>query len=59
MEMRQLCERLDSIPKTADKKLLKEAKDIIDRLWEINMRWNIPELTQFIKKRQRELFFSS
>jgi len=57
--MRQLCERLDSIPKTADKKLLKEAKDIIDRLWEINMRWNIPELTQFIKKRQRELFFSS
>jgi len=59
MEMRQLCERLDSIPKTADKKLLKEAKDIIDRLWEINMRWNIPELTQFLKKRQRELFFSS
>ncbi|GAB6161506.1 hypothetical protein JCM12298_06650 [Desulfothermus naphthae] len=56
--MRQLCERLSSIPKTADKNLLKEAKNIIERLWEINMRWNIPELTHFLKKRQRELFFS-
>ena len=33
-----------------------EAKNLIEQLHEINRRWNIPALSQFLKERQRDLF---
>lgn len=35
---------------------LAEAKEIIRKLRAMNLRWNIPALNTFIKKRQRAIF---
>ena len=56
--MMQLSKKLAAIPETTDEKILNEAKELIIRLKAINRRWNIDALDQFIKDRQRVLFFN-
>ena len=55
--MRALSKELAAISKTEDPILLAEAKSLIIRLQAMNRRWNIDGLGQFLKERQRELFF--
>ena len=55
--MKDLSKRLSSISKTDGPSLLDEAREIISKLKKSNLRWNIPELDDFINERQRELFF--
>lgn len=57
IEMRELSKRLAAISKAGDQALLDEAKHIISKLRRMNLRWNIPQLGQFLTERQRELFF--
>ena len=57
IEMKNLSMRLTSISKTDDQSLLDEAKQIIRKLKKMNLRWNIPELDDFVGRRQRELFY--
>ena len=57
VQMKELSQRLASIPRTRDKVLLKEAREIILKLRDMNMRWNIPELNQFLAQRQKDLFY--
>ena len=56
-QMKELSKRLAAIPKTKDPAVLEEAREIISRLHSMNLRWNIPELKQFLLQRQRELFY--
>ncbi len=56
--MVQLSKKLAAIPETTDEKILNEAKALIIRLKTINRRWNIDALDQFLKDRQRALFFN-
>jgi hypothetical protein len=56
-QMKELSKRLSAISKNDDPVRLQEAKVIIIKLRNMNMRWNIPQLSDFLKKRQRELFF--
>jgi len=56
-EMKKLSIRLTSISKTDDQHLLDEAKQIIRKLRKSNLRWNISGLDEFVRKRQKELFF--
>lgn len=53
----KLAKRLAAIPKSQDKRLKEEAFAIITQLRDMNLRWNIPHLQDFLKRRQRELFF--
>jgi len=53
----RLAKRLAAIPRTQDRHLKEEAADIIARLRDMNLRWNIPHLGEFLKQRQRDLFF--
>jgi hypothetical protein len=55
--MKELSRRLAAIPKTKDPAVLEEARGIISKLHSMNLRWNIPELKDFLLQRQRELFF--
>jgi len=55
--MRELSERLAGISPTAGDQELAEARQLIAKLRNMNLRWNVPELAKFIKSRQRELFF--
>jgi len=57
LEMKELSKRLAQINRSSDKPLLDEAKKIISKLREMNLRWNMKGLDEFIKSRQRELFF--
>ncbi|MDQ7784001.1 MAG: hypothetical protein RDU20_14050 [Desulfomonilaceae bacterium] len=54
--MRDLAERLAGISVHAGAEDLAEARRIIAKLRNMNLRWNVPELSTFIKERQRELF---
>jgi hypothetical protein len=56
-EMRELSRKLAAIPRSEDKVMMKEAKQIITKLRQMNQRWNLKGLDDFIKSRQRELFF--
>jgi hypothetical protein len=56
IEMKQLAERLAGIVKSDDPQVMTEAKNILEKLYKMNRRWNIPTLNQFLKERQRELF---
>jgi len=56
-QMKELSKRLAAISKNDDPVRLQEAKVIIIKLRNMNMRWNIPQLSDFLKARQRELFF--
>lgn len=55
--MKELSKRLAAIPRTEDPALLEEARGIISKLHSMNLRWNIPELKQFLLQRQKELFY--
>ncbi len=55
--MAGLAKRLAAIPRTRDERLKREAADLIARLSGMNLRWNIPHLQDFLKQRQRDLFF--
>jgi hypothetical protein len=55
--MRELSERLAGISATGSEEELAEARGLIAKLRNMNLRWNVPELSNFIKDRQRELFF--
>jgi hypothetical protein len=54
--MKQLSERLAGIVRSEDPQVMAEAKNILEKLYKMNRRWNIPELQQFLKERQRDLF---
>jgi hypothetical protein len=56
-QMKELSKRLAAISKKDDPIRLQEAKVIIIKLRNMNMRWNIPQLSNFLTQRQRELFF--
>jgi hypothetical protein len=56
-QMKELSKRLAAISKKDDPVRLQEAKVIIIKLRNMNMRWNIPQLSNFLTQRQRELFF--
>lgn len=55
--MRELSEKLAGISATGSEEELAEARGLIAKLRNMNLRWNVPELSNFIKARQRELFF--
>jgi hypothetical protein len=54
--MKDLSKALESIASTDSPDRLEEAKEIIRKLRKMNLRWNIPALDAFIKKRQRAIF---
>ena len=56
LKMRELSEKLAGIVKSPDPKVMAEAKNLLEQLYEINRRWNIPSLQHFLKERQRDLF---
>lgn len=56
-QMKELSKRLAAISKEQGPMRLKEAKVIITKLRGMNMRWNIPQLNEFLTQRQRDLFF--
>ncbi|MGB9500117.1 MAG: hypothetical protein ACKVE4_10310 [Dissulfuribacterales bacterium] len=55
-EMKELSKQLESISRTAGPEHLATARGIIRKLRKMNLRWNIPALDAFIKKRQRAIF---
>jgi len=55
-EMKELSKQLESISNTDGPDRLEEAKELIRKLRKMNLRWNIPALDAFIKKRQRAIF---
>jgi hypothetical protein len=54
--MKELAEKLAGIVKSPDPQVMAEAKNLLEQLYKMNQRWNIPSLQQFLKERQRELF---
>ncbi len=56
-QMKELSKRLAAISKEQGPVRLKEARVIITKLRSMNMRWNIPQLNEFLTQRQRDLFF--
>ena len=56
-EIGQLAERLAAIPRTSDPALRAEARQLISKLHSLNQRWNIPEMREFLVRRQKEIFF--
>jgi hypothetical protein len=56
IQMRELAYRLWNIGRTSDAEVLKEAKRIISKLSEMNLRWNIGELGKLLIEKQKELF---
>jgi hypothetical protein len=56
LKMRELSERLAGIVKSPDPQVMAEARNLLERLYKMNQRWNIPSLQQFLKERQRDLF---
>lgn len=55
-KMKGLAEKLAGIVKSPDPQVMAKAKDLLEQLYKINRRWNIPSLDQFLKERQRDLF---
>ena len=56
-QMKELSKRLAVIKKDEGPVRLREAKVIITKLRQMNLRWNIDQLDVFLKQRQKELFF--
>lgn len=54
--MKELSKTLESISSADGPERLAEAKEIIRKLRQMNLRWNISALDAFIKKRQRAIF---
>lgn len=55
--MRELSRELALITRDDGPACLAEAKRIIRTLHEMNRRWNIQRLNEFLLARQKELFF--
>jgi hypothetical protein len=56
LKMQELSERLAGIVKSQDPQVMAEAKNLLEQLYSLHRRWNIPALGQFLKERQRDLF---
>jgi hypothetical protein len=56
VKMKELAEKLAGIEKSQDPQVMAEAKSLLEQLYSMNRRWNIPSLQQFLKERQRDLF---
>ncbi|MBA4368401.1 MAG: hypothetical protein C0403_12285 [Desulfobacterium sp.] len=56
--MKELSRQLAGIRKSDTPEILEQARQLIIRLQGMNRRWNIDGLEQFLRKRQKELFFS-
>jgi hypothetical protein len=56
LKMQELSETLAGIVKSQDPQVMAEAKNLLEQLYSMNRRWNIPALGQFLKERQRDLF---
>lgn len=56
LKMQELSEKLAGIVKSQDQQVMAEAKNLLEQLYSMNRRWNIPALGQFLKERQRDLF---
>ncbi len=54
-----MSKELESIAGTDGPDRLEEAKELIRKLRKMNLRWNIPALDTFIKKRQRAIFLQT
>ena len=54
--MKELAEKLAGIVKSQDPQVMAEAKNLLEQLYKMNQRWNIPSLQKFLKERQRDLF---
>ena len=55
-QMHELSKELSRVAKTSSVEDLAEARRIISKLREMNLRWNIPELGNFLIQKQKELF---
>jgi hypothetical protein len=56
IQMGELAYRLWNIGKTSDAEVLKEARQIISKLSEMNLRWNLGGLSKLLIEKQKELF---
>ncbi|MBN1472196.1 MAG: hypothetical protein JW925_10480 [Syntrophaceae bacterium] len=56
IKMRELSEKLAGMVKSENPQIMAEAKNLLEQLYAMNRRWNIPSLQQFLKERQRDLF---
>jgi hypothetical protein len=52
----ELCSRLAVIRRDAGPSSLKEGRQLISKLYNMNLRWNSPELEKFLTERHKELF---
>lgn len=57
IKMRELCQELSEIKKSDDPAIQKKALKLISELRIMNERWNISQLSEFLKQRSKELFF--
>ncbi|MCD6225264.1 MAG: hypothetical protein J7K32_07085 [Deltaproteobacteria bacterium] len=58
-DMKELSIYLTSINKTDSQVKLDEAKNIITKLRQMNLRWNISALDEFLNSQYKELFMSA
>ena len=58
-DMKELSIYLTSINKTDSQVKLDEAKNIITKLRQMNLRWNISALDDFLNNQYKELFMST
>lgn len=57
LSMQRLCQELSEMEQTKDMEQLEKARKLIAKLRSMNLRWNIPELSLFLRNKQKELFF--
>ena len=58
-DMKELSIYLTSINKTDSQVKLDEARNIITKLRQMNLRWNISALDEFLNSQYKELFMST
>ncbi|HOS96932.1 MAG TPA: hypothetical protein PLR71_01510 [Deltaproteobacteria bacterium] len=59
VRMNELAYRLWSMKRTQDPGAVKEAKRIIATLSKMNLRWNIPGISELLLHKQKELFLEA
>ena len=52
----ELCSRLAAFSRDDGPSSLEEGRQLISKLYNMNLRWNSPELGRFLAKRHKELF---
>ena len=55
-QMHELSKELAGVARTSSVEDLAEARRIISKLREMNLRWNVSELSKFLTQKQQELF---